>query len=83
MVQHVDVTSRKHAEDALRNQTRRLETLNRLSKSIATDLDLERIVQTVTDIATELSGAVWRLLLQRDRRQGRTVPALYALGCAA
>jgi PAS domain S-box-containing protein len=57
LVHQVDVTARKHAEDALRNQTRRLETFNRLSKSIATDLDLERIVQTVTDIATELSGA--------------------------
>jgi hypothetical protein len=45
------------AEEALRNQTRRLETFNRLSKSISTDLDLERTVQTVTDIATELSGA--------------------------
>ena len=65
LVQQVDVTARKHAEDALRNQTRRLETFNRLSsQSIATDLDLERIVQTVTDIATELSGAeVWSLLL--------------------
>jgi ABC-type Mn2+/Zn2+ transport system ATPase subunit len=57
LVRQVDVAARKHAEDALRNQTRRLETFNRLSKSIATDLDLERIVQTVTDIATELSGA--------------------------
>src|SRR5262245_64710167 len=57
LVRQVDVAARKHAEDALRTQTRRLETFNRLSKSIATDLDLERIVQTVTDIATELSGA--------------------------
>ena len=56
-MEHVDVAARKHAEDALRNQTRRLETFNRLSKSITTDLDLERIVQAVTDIATELSGA--------------------------
>jgi PAS domain S-box-containing protein len=57
LVQHVEVAARTHAEDALRIETRRLETFNRLSKSIATDFDLERIVQTVTDIATELSGA--------------------------
>jgi PAS domain S-box-containing protein len=57
LVRHVDVTARKQAEEALGNQTRRLESFNRLSKSISTDLDLERIVQTVTDIATELSGA--------------------------
>ena len=57
LVRRVEVAAREQAEDALRKQTRRLETLNRLSNSIANDLDLERIVQTVTDIATELSGA--------------------------
>ena len=53
----VDVTDRKRAEEALRKQTDRFETFNRFSKSIASELDLEHIVQTVTDIATELSGA--------------------------
>jgi PAS domain S-box-containing protein len=53
----VDVTLRKQVEEGLRKQTRRLETLNHFSRSISSDLDLERIVQTVTDIATELSGA--------------------------
>ncbi|MGD9981166.1 MAG: sensor histidine kinase, partial [Hyphomonadaceae bacterium] len=36
---------------------RRCERLNRLSRVISSDLDLERIVQTVTDIATEECGA--------------------------
>jgi PAS domain S-box-containing protein len=44
-------------EEGLRERTRHLETLNRFSRSLSSDLDLERIVQTVTDIATELSGA--------------------------
>jgi PAS domain S-box-containing protein len=52
-----DITERKRSEEQLRQQTRRFETLNRISKTISSDLDLERTVQTVTDTATELSGA--------------------------
>lgn len=53
----IDITERKHAEEALRAQTYRFETLNRIAKTLSSDLDLERIVQAVTDSATELSGA--------------------------
>jgi PAS domain S-box-containing protein len=53
-----DITVRKAAEHALLRQTRRLERLNQIAKSIATDIDnLESVVQTVTDAATELCGA--------------------------
>ena len=53
----VDITDRKKAEAALLKQTERLENLNRIAKTLASDLDLERIVQAATDSATELSGA--------------------------
>jgi PAS domain S-box-containing protein len=53
----IDISGRKRAEDITLRQTRRLEALNRIAKSIADDLDLTRIVQTVTDSATELIGA--------------------------
>ena len=53
-----DITAQKTAERALLRQSRRLERLNQIAKSIATDIDnLERVVQTVTDAATELCGA--------------------------
>ncbi len=52
-----DVTDRKRAERLLQLQTERLETLNRVAREVARDLDLDRIVQTVTDMATEASGA--------------------------
>jgi PAS domain S-box-containing protein len=53
-----DITAQKTAERALLRQTRRLERLNQIAKAIATDIDnLERVVQTVTDAATELCGA--------------------------
>jgi PAS domain S-box-containing protein len=53
----LDITDRKHTEESLREETRTLEILNRTGSILAADLDLERIVQTVTDAATELSGA--------------------------
>jgi len=52
-----DITEKKHAERLLQLQTARLAILNRVSREISRDLDLERIVQTVTDLATEVSGA--------------------------
>jgi len=52
-----DITERKRAERHLQVQTQRLETLNRVAREISRDLDLERVVQTATDVATQLSGA--------------------------
>lgn len=52
-----DVSDRKRANQALQTQSRRLETLNTIAKTLSQDLDQQRIVQSVTDIATELSGA--------------------------
>ena len=40
--------------EAARNE---IETLNRIGNTLASELDVERIVQTVTDAATSLSGA--------------------------
>jgi PAS domain S-box-containing protein len=52
-----DITQKKQAEEQLERQAERLETLNRISRIISQDLDLDRIVQAVTDEATALSGA--------------------------
>jgi signal transduction histidine kinase/DNA-binding response OmpR family regulator len=48
---------RQGAAAALQDQTRLLETLNRTGAQLAGQLDLERIVQTVTDAGVELTGA--------------------------
>jgi PAS domain S-box-containing protein len=52
-----DVTARRSAEDALREEGRVLETLNRTGAALAAELDLERLVQMVTDAGVELTGA--------------------------
>jgi PAS domain S-box-containing protein len=52
-----NITERKRREKVLEQQRRQLESMDRVSKLIARDLDLDKVVQTVTDVATELSGA--------------------------
>ncbi|MGK6320484.1 PAS domain S-box protein [Sphingomonas sp. DT-204] len=52
-----DISERKRAEAMLARQARRLEALNRATAIVSRNLDLDRVVQSVTDIATELSGA--------------------------
>ena len=48
---------RQQAAEQIRAEARRLEVLNRTGIAIAAELDLDRLVQTVTDAAVELTGA--------------------------
>ena len=48
---------RSQAEAALREEQRTLETLNRIGTVLAAELDLERVVQMVTDAGVDLTGA--------------------------
>jgi len=48
---------RRRVERTIREHAESLEILNRVGVSLAAELDLERILQTVTDAATAVSGA--------------------------
>jgi PAS domain S-box-containing protein len=52
-----DITARIEAETALREETRVLELLNETGKTLASQLDLEAVIQAVTDAGRGLSGA--------------------------
>ncbi len=52
-----DISDRKRIEVALEDESRVLELLNKTGAAIGSTLDLQSLVQTVTDAATELSGA--------------------------
>ena len=55
----VNITELKEAEEALREETRMLEVLNRTGTALAAELDLERLVQLVTDAGKEVTGAMF------------------------
>jgi PAS domain S-box-containing protein len=55
----IDISDRKRAEEAVRDEAHSLEVLNRTGALLTAELDLGRIVQAVTDAATELSGAAF------------------------
>ncbi|HXH17018.1 MAG TPA: ATP-binding protein [Sphingomonas sp.] len=53
----IDVTRTVRAEEGLLAETHTLETLNRTGAALAAELDLEPLVQMVTDAAVQLTGA--------------------------
>ncbi len=52
-----DITRRTQAEQALRDHARILEVLNQVGLTLSAKLDTEKVVQAVTDAATEVSRA--------------------------
>jgi PAS domain S-box-containing protein len=52
-----DVTERLRAEEELREQAEIIETVNILGQTLSAELDLQKVVQAVTDAATELTDA--------------------------
>jgi PAS domain S-box-containing protein len=52
-----DITERKQAEERLREQTEVIETINRTGQRLSAELNLQKVVQVVTNATTELTGA--------------------------
>ena len=63
-----DITERRRVERALKDEAQALETLNRVGQAVAAQLDLERIVQLVTDAATQLTGAAFGAFFYNDMK---------------
>ncbi len=54
-----DISTHKQAEAILAAQKSKLENLNRVGRALTGELDLEKLVQVVTDAGTELCGAAF------------------------
>lgn len=78
----VDLTKRKEAEAALLEESRTLETLNRSGSAIAAELDLEQLVQMVTDAGVELTGAQFGAFFYNVLSESGEKYLLYALSGA-
>jgi len=72
----------RRAADELREEARTLETLNRVGRTLAAELDLEKTVQAVTDAATELSGAEFGAFFYNVTNEAGESYLLYTL-CGA
>jgi PAS domain S-box-containing protein len=57
VIEAYNITDEKAQKEALREETQTLETLNRTGEALAAELNLDRIVQLVTDAGVELTGA--------------------------
>lgn len=79
-----DVKDLHNAQEALRQRTRTLEGVNRISSHLVAELDLNRIVQGVTDAAREVSGAQYGVFFcDQSVVGGGSQPTLFTLSGAA
>lgn len=54
-----DITKQKETEEVIRRYTKQLELINSTGRAISAHLDIQTILQTVTDTCTQLSGAAF------------------------
>jgi PAS domain S-box-containing protein len=68
-----DIDDERRAAEAQQEEMTLAETLQRIGSALTSELDLERIVQTVTDAATSLTGAQFGAFFYNtvDRQGGR------------
>ncbi len=62
-----DAVSRAQAELSLRDETRALETLNRIGSALVAELDLGRLIQTFVEAAAAVTGAAYGAYFERQR----------------
>jgi PAS domain S-box-containing protein len=77
-----NIAEEKAREEALQEQKRTLETLNRTGAAVAAELNLERVVQTVTDAGVELTGAQFGAFFYNVRNEAGEAFMLYTLSGA-
>ncbi len=78
-----DVTELVHAEDARRDEARLVDTVQEVGRSLASELDLRKVVQEVTDAGTSLTGAQMGALFYNVRDDSGQAFTLYTISGAS
>ena len=73
---------RIRAEEALREEKRTLELLNRAGNALASTLDIDTLLQSITDAATELTGAEFGAFFYNGKDHNGDAYLLYTLSGA-
>jgi GAF domain-containing protein len=74
---------RRRSQEALRATDRRFELLNRTAAAVSADLNLDRIVQTITDAGVEMTGAEFGAFFYNVQDQKGEWYTLYSLSGAS
>ena len=77
-----DRTAQRQAEEAIQEERRALEILNRAGSAVAAETDLHRLVQVVTDAGVELTGAEFGAFFYNVLQQAGGSYMLYTLSGA-
>ena len=79
---NTDISALQAATAAADEQKRLLETLNRTAAVVAAELNLESLVQRVTDVAVELTGAKFGAFFYHVPQDGGEAMTLYTISGA-
>lgn len=79
---NTEISEQKAIADALAEEKRHLETLNRTADLVARELELERLVQTVTDAGVALTGAQFGAFFYNVRNERDERYTLYTISGA-
>jgi PAS domain S-box-containing protein len=74
-----DISDRRSSQNALREETRALEVLNSALAAAASEHDLERLVQRVTDAGVELTGAQFGAFFYNVENEAGESYTLYSI----
>jgi PAS domain S-box-containing protein len=77
-----DITKQKENEEVIKQYANRLEVINSVGKTITAQLDIDSILQKVTDATTELSGAAFGAFFYNKTDVKGNTYMLYALSGA-
>jgi len=78
-----EVVRRARVEESLRDEKRVLEMVNRTGQALASTLDLETLLQAITDAGTELAGARFGAFFYNAQDERGDEMRLYTLSGAA
>jgi PAS domain S-box-containing protein len=77
-----DIDEERRAEEERREEASIIETLHRVSSILTSELDVEGVVQTVTDAATSLTGAQFGAFFYNTINEAGKTLTLYTLSGA-
>jgi PAS domain S-box-containing protein len=78
-----DITRQKTAEESLQRYANSLETLNTVSKMVSERLDIQEILQQVTDVTTQVTGAAFGAFFYNKFDENGESCMLYTLSGAS